>query len=179
MLGNSFISPEAAVSHFNLQEGDLVADFGAGSGYFLPSLSAAVGETGRVYALEIQKVLIEKLGSFVRSKNLENVDIIWADLEAAGGAKLPDGSLDAVIMVNILFQAERKEILMAEARRVLKRGGSLHIIDWQAACAGVCPSPETVVSKAAATDCAESNQFTYVRDFPVGSQHYGLTFRAL
>ena len=69
-IGGQFIDPSTVVTHFHLREGDRVADFGAGSGSYLPALSRAVGATGRVYACEIQKVLVEKLGGLIREKHL-------------------------------------------------------------------------------------------------------------
>jgi precorrin-6B methylase 2 len=60
-----FVVPEIVVSHFHIKDGDTVADFGAGSGYFLSALSKRT-ENGRVYACEIQKGLVEKISEQAR-----------------------------------------------------------------------------------------------------------------
>jgi len=174
-----FVVPEVVVSHFNLQEGDSVADLGAGSGFFLESLSKAVGGTGRVYACEIQRALVDKLGDYIRVKGLGNVDVLWSDIEAPGGTKIPDGALDAAINVNTFFQFENKSAALSEVHRILKTGGNFHLIDWQESFAGMGPAPSAVVTKETATDLAEENGFVLVREFPAGDHHYGLTFRAV
>ena len=55
-----FVIPSVVSSHFHIRDGDIVADFGAGVGNFIPELSKRAGPDGRVYACEIQKNLIEK-----------------------------------------------------------------------------------------------------------------------
>ena len=92
-LPGKFVSPEVVASHFHLKAGDRVADFGAGSGFYLKTLSNLVGPSGKVYACEIQKPLVEKLGDFVRLNGLSNVVTLWCDLEEPNGIKIQDGRL--------------------------------------------------------------------------------------
>ena len=87
LVTGQFINPERAVSHFHLRDGDVVGDFGAGVGNFTIHLAKAVGERGSVYALEIQKSLLTKLGDTARSHNLTNINVLWCDLEAERGTK--------------------------------------------------------------------------------------------
>ena len=130
VLPGRFVVPEVVSTHFHIKEGDVVADFGAGSGFFLKILSKSVGSEGRVYACEIQKYLVEKIGEFIRLNNLANVHPLWCDLEEINGIKLNDNSLDAGLLVNTLFQFEQKELAIKEIRRTLRPGGVLHVIDW-------------------------------------------------
>ena len=128
VLPGRFVVPEVVSTHFHIKEGDVVADFGAGSGFFLKILSKSVGSEGRVYACEIQKYLVEKIGEFIRLNNLANVHPLWCDLEEINGIKLNDNSLDAGLLVNTLFQFEQKELAIKEIRRTLRPGGVLHVI---------------------------------------------------
>lgn len=174
-----FVVPENVVTHFHLHEGDVIADFGAGSGFFLPSLVATVGETGRVYACEIQRPLVEKMGTFVRQKGWHMVDILWGDLEAPGGIKIADNALDAGLLVNTLFQIEDPATCLAELHRTLRPGGKLLVVDWTESFAGLGPAPSAVVPAATAIDLCESHGFVYEREFPAGEHHYGLAFRVI
>jgi tRNA A58 N-methylase Trm61 len=110
-IGGRFVMPDVVATHFHLREGDSVADFGAGSGFFLRALSTAVGDTGKVYACEIQKALVEKLGELARLQGLGNVYPIWCDLEEPNGIKIGTNELDAAILVNTLFLIEDKEYI--------------------------------------------------------------------
>ena len=179
VLPGRFVIPEIVTSHFLLNQGDTVADFGAGNGFFLKPLSAAVGPEGRVFACEIQKQLVEKIGEFARLNGLGNVHPLWCDLEEEGGVKLLDNTLDAGILVNTLFQFEKKDLALKEIRRVLKRGGLLHIIDWSESFGGLGPQPKDVITKEQAVSLCEAEQFILEREYPSGEHHYGFTVRKI
>lgn len=176
-IAGRFVLPDVVATHFLLKEGDKVADFGAGSGFFLAPLSKAVGPTGRVYACEIQRPLVEKIGDLTRVQGLQNVDPIWCDLEEVGGVKIQESSLDAGILVNTLFQIEDKETTIKELRRVLRTGGLLYVIDWSESFGGLGPQAGDVVSPTAAKDLFESNGFHFEREYDAGDHHYGHSYR--
>lgn len=179
VLPGRFVVPEVVSTHFHIKEGDIVADFGAGSGFFLKILSKAVGSLGRVYACEIQKHLVEKIGEFIRLNNLSNVHPLWCDLEEINGIKLNDNSLDAGLLVNTLFQFEKKEAAIKEIRRTLRQGGVLHVIDWSESFGGLGPRPQDVITKDKAIALFESLEFMLEREYESGDHHYGFTVRKL
>lgn len=172
-----FVQPEIVITHFHLRAGDTVADLGAGSGYFLSSLVEAVTETGTVYACEIQRPLVEKLGELVRREGWSNVQSLWCDLEEVGGVPLADEAVDVAVLVNTLFQFSDKHSALQEAHRVLRPGGKLFIVDWSESYQGLGPSNDMIVSEQDATDFAEANGFALETTYPAGDHHYGLAFR--
>lgn len=178
-IGGRFVIPNVVATHFLIREGDMVADYGAGSGFFLKVLSEAVGATGRVYAVEIQKQLVEKLGEVARLQGLSNVQPLWCDLEEANGIKIGNGELDVAIVVNTLFMIEDKPTSIKEMGRTLRSGGKFFVVDWSESFGGLGPHPEQVVTSSMATNLFESNGFVLDREFPAGDHHYGLAFRKL
>lgn len=172
-----FVIPEVAATNFHLREGDVVGDFGAGSGHFLPVLSRLVGAEGKVYALEIQKNLVENLEAKVRQEHLSNVEVVWGDFEEIGASKLEDGSLDAAVIVNALFQSDDKVTAVQEIVRTLRSGGKLLLIDWYESWAGLGPQSGNVLSADEAKSTIESQGLTLERTFDAGDHHYGLAFR--
>ena len=178
LIGSSFVVPDTVASHFSLMDGDVVADFGAGTGYFLKALATRVG-TGKVYACEIQKALVEKIGTQAQQLGLHNVFPLWCDLEEPQGIKILTGAVDVGILVNTLFQIENKETAIKEMGRVIRSGGKFFIIDWSESFDGLGPRPEHVVSIADVTALCEANEFIYEREYPAGGHHYGLAFRKL
>jgi ubiquinone/menaquinone biosynthesis C-methylase UbiE len=178
-MPGKFVVPEDVATHFLLREGDSVADFGAGSGFYLKVLSEAVGSSGKVYACEIQKSLVEKLGEFARLNGLLNIVTLWCDLEEVRGIKIADNTLDAGILVNTLFQFENKEVALTEIRRVLRPGGVLHVIDWSESFSGMGPQPKDVITMKEAISLCESLHFSLEREFPAGAHHYGFTVRKI
>ncbi len=176
-IGGHFVVPDLVITHFHLREGDLVADYGAGSGFFLRALSKTVGSDGRVIACEIQKPLVEKIGEQARLWGLHNVHTLWCDLEELNGIKIGTGELDAAILVNTLFLIEDKETAIKEMGRTVRSGGKFFIIDWTESFGGMGPSYNHVVNSADVTNLMESNGFIFEREYPAGDHHYGLAFR--
>lgn len=172
-----FVIPTAVVSHFHLRPGDVVADFGAGSGYFTEALASAVGPTGTVYAVEVQKPLVEKIGALAHGKGLQQVQVLWGDIESFEGTKIVTNELDAVVLINTFFQCEDKPGTLAEIVRTLRAGGKLYIVDWSESFGGLGPQPNQVITAAAATAAAETAGFIPETSFPAGDHHYGIGFR--
>jgi ubiquinone/menaquinone biosynthesis C-methylase UbiE len=176
-LPGRFVQPDVVSTHFHFREGDTVADFGAGGGFYVEILSKIVGQSGKLYALEIQKELVEKISDVVRKKGLGNVEPKWCDIEADGGVTIPDNTLDGAIMVNTFFQFEDKHAGLREVFRTLRSGGKFILIDWSESFSGLGPQPDQIVSEADAKAYVESVGFTFERSFDSGDHHYGLAFR--
>lgn len=172
-----FVIPEVVSTHFHVRQGDAVADFGAGSGYFIPVLSELVGQEGMVYACEIQKNLVETVGELARSNNLGNVTVLWSDMETENGTKVPTDALDAGLLINTLFQIEDKDAAFEEIKRTIRPGGKLFIVDWTESFAGLGPHSDQVITAEAASMLAEKHGFTKERTFEAGDHHYGIAFR--
>jgi len=176
-MPGKFVVPEVVVTHFGLAEGYTVGDFGAGGGFYLKPLSAAVGPSGKLYACDIQKQLVDKLGDQARLLGLQNVAPLWCDLEEVGGIKLPNATLDVGLLINTLFLFEDKATGLTECVRVIKPGGTLVILDWSESFGGMGPRPEDVVTKDTAILLAEAAHLMYEREFPAGDHHYGIVMR--
>ena len=172
-----FVQPEVVSSHFHIREGDTVADFGAGSGYFVPTLARLVGGEGMVYAVEVQKNLVEKIGEVMRQHHLGNVQPLWGDIEEVGGTEIADGSVDVAIVVNALFQVEDKAGTVAEINRTLRSGGKLFVIDWSESFEGLGPQPGDVLTEVMAKSVVEAAGFVYEQSFDAGDHHYGFGYR--
>jgi len=171
-----FSHPETNVATWKLPLGVSVADFGSGSGHYVLALARTIGDKGIVYAVDIQKDLLAKIKNEAVGQGLRNVEVVWGDIEKLGGSKIKDESLDAVLLSNILFQVKEKEILVHEASRILKKGGSLAAIDWQDSFGGLGPHTEAVFPKESAKTLLESSGFLFEREFAPGDHHYGLIF---
>lgn len=164
------------VSEFGLREGSVVADLGAGFGHYVYDLSRAVGDAGQVFAIDVQKSLIERLKKEVGEKGVKNIEVIWGDIELVGGTKLKEGAVDAVIMTNVLFLVDSKPSLVHECSRILKVGGKMVLIDWTDSFGGLGPKPEQIVTPDTARRIFETGPFKYQKSFDAGEHHYGMIF---
>lgn len=172
-----FVEPAVVCSQFHLRPDDTVADFGAGGGYFLEPLQQAVGAGGTVYAIEVQKSLVEGLGEIVRQRDYTNVQVLWADFEEPAGSTVSADVLDTAIMVNTLFQLEDKPGALQEVFRTLRSGGKFFLIDWSESFGNLGPTTEAVVTAQDAQARAEEAGFILEREFAAGEHHYGFAFR--
>lgn len=103
-----------------------VAEFGCGYGTF--TIPAAEIIKGSIYALDIEPGMINMTGQEAKRHGLTNVQTIQCDFIIEGSG-LPDGSVDYVMLFNILH-LENPASLLREANRILKKGGKLGIIHW-------------------------------------------------
>ena len=154
-----------------------IADFGAGSGFYSMSLAEEVGDNGRVYAIDVQKDLLQKIKNEAKAKGVSNLEIIWGNVEKAGGTKMGDNTIDIVVIANILFQAEDKNNVCIEAKRILKVGGRALVIDWLDSFGGLGPTKENVFLLSSAKDIFQKNGFVLDKEFDAGDHHYGLIFK--
>ncbi len=174
-----FSDPENNIKQFALAPGMQVADFGSGSGFYTMAAAKAVSPGGKVFAVDIQKDLLEKLKNNARQNHLSNIDVVWGDLEHLGGTKLRENSLDAILICNLLFQIENKDGLSLEAKRILRPNGRVLVIDWAGSFGGIGPQEKDVVSKMKMTSIFQDHGFTLDREISAGAQHYGLIFRKI
>ena len=172
------LDPKKIVQLFGLKNGDFVADFGSGHGYFVTPIAKSIAPEGKIFAIDVQRQVLDVTRAKSKLENLLNIEYIWSDLEMPQGSKLKDDFVDFVLITNILHQASQKESIMKEAHRILRTNGHLAIIDWQEGTQtkGFGPPNEMRVAKNAATYLATNQLFSLVQEFHAGSYHYGILF---
>src|SRR5574343_1544121 len=124
-----FTDPVKNLKAFDLRENMIVADLGAGSGFYTIPVAQIVTR-GKVYAVEIQKDFLATIKNKSLEYRLNNIECILGNIEKIGGTKIKDDVVDAIIASNILFQVEDKDKFIKEVRRILKPNGKLLLIDW-------------------------------------------------
>jgi ubiquinone/menaquinone biosynthesis C-methylase UbiE len=172
----AFADPSSNISELGIEPGMRVADFGSGTGHYALMVASAVGDNGKVYAVDVQQELLEKLKTESRKRGKHNIEVIWGNIEKNGGSNLREHSVDIVILSNILFQVEDKAGAIQEAKRILKAGGKLVLMDWSHSFGGLGPQQEDVVSKDEARALVSVEDMAFVKEFNAGDHHYGLVF---
>ncbi|MDO8562156.1 MAG: class I SAM-dependent methyltransferase [bacterium] len=174
-----FAHPAHNVAGIGITPGMKVADFGSGSGAYTFAIAEALSGSGHVYAIDVQRDLLQRIKNEAHKRGYKNVEVVWGDLERPGQSKIADGALDVVIVSNLLFQVAEKGVILEEARRILKPQGRVVVIDWADSFRGTGPRPEDVVEKEAALSLAEKCGLKLEKEFPAGAHHYGLIFRKI
>jgi ubiquinone/menaquinone biosynthesis C-methylase UbiE len=169
-----FLDPKKAIAHLNLKKGAIVADFGAGVGYLAHALAEEVGKKGTVYVVDIQQDLLTKVMHLANEEHIDVFEYIHADLETPLSTHILDESVDAVVLSNVLFQAEKKENIINEALRILKKGGTILVVDWRDSFGNMGPPPEHIYTEESARKVLAASHFLCEESVDVGSYHYGI-----
>ena len=167
----------ALLKKLPIHNGMKVADLGCGgAGHFVLPASSLVGDTGTVYAVDILKSVLTGIDSMARMRNIHNIHTLWSNLEHFEATALPNGFLDSAFLVNILFLSTKHKEILQETARMIKKGGSLLVIDWKDNNDIMGPpqpirvSPQRIINYTRGLDLELREQLS------AGKYHYALIF---
>jgi SAM-dependent methyltransferase len=109
-----------------IASGKSVADVGAGSGWFTVRAAKRVGESGQVYAVDINPEAIRYISERMQKEHLRNVKTI---LSKPDDPMLPSDSVDAVLLLKTYHEVARPVTLMRNLRTALRPGAKVGVID--------------------------------------------------
>lgn len=165
--------PDQIMDALQLGENSVVADLGAGGGWFTVRLARHVGPNGHVYAEDIQPQMIEAIQRRIKREGLNNVT---TQLGTADNPKLPPHALDAVLIVDAYHEVEHPVALLRNVSASLKPTGVIAIVNFKKDGGGPGPSmeervdPEQVIADARAAGLELRKRENFLR------YQYMLTF---
>jgi ubiquinone/menaquinone biosynthesis C-methylase UbiE len=125
---DAYQKPEEVLAALDLHEGEIVADIGAGPGYFALRFAQAVGAEGKVYAVDVSPDMVRHLNRRLRDEGIRNVVTVLADPD---DPLLPERSVDRFVIVNTWHHIEDQPGYLAKMKRMLRPGGRVVHIDFQ------------------------------------------------
>jgi arsenite methyltransferase len=114
------------VRHATIRPGDVVLDLGCGAGIDTLLAARRVTRAGRVVALDMTPVVVERARANARAAGFDHVEVYEGLMESL---PFPDASIDAVISNGVLNLSTRKSRSLAEMHRVLRPGGQIALAD--------------------------------------------------
>lgn len=159
--------PDQVMDALRVAEGTTVADIGAGGGWFTMRLARRVEPNGRVYAVDVQRLMIEAIGRRIEREGLTKIVIpVQGDDD---DPKLPAGArTDAVLIVDAFHEMADPVLMLKNVSRTLQPQGRIGIIDYREGDGGPGPDavervpPSVVISQAAAADLKLVEQHTFL-----------------
>ena len=124
-LRDLIVPRKRVLEEAGIEPGDRVLDYGCGPGTYTPDVAKMVGESGKVYALDIHPLAVKRVQDLAEKRELTNVRTILSDCDTG----LPDDSVDVVLLYDILHMLSEPQAVLAELHRVLKPGGTLSFSD--------------------------------------------------
>ncbi|WP_246202534.1 class I SAM-dependent methyltransferase [Virgibacillus doumboii] len=120
------LPPEEIIRYLDLDQNDTVADLGAGTGYFTIPIAK---QTKEIYAVDIEPKMLGILKENAIQEQLANIHYVESDLDHI---RLDDKSVDKVMISLVLHEVPDIKQTLDEIKRILKQGGQLFIIEWEA-----------------------------------------------
>lgn len=176
--GNELLDAEKNLKRLGLKTGMRVADFGCGgAGHFVIPAAKLVTNEGLTYAVDVLKSVLRTVASHARQAGISTVKPIWSNLEILGATNIPPTSLDAVLIINILFQSKQHDNILREAIRLLKPEGKILVIDWEQNNSAFGPPQIDRVKPEKIKVVASQLGLRLIDEFEAGRNHYGLIFQ--
>ena len=120
--------PYEVIETMGLKNGDIVADIGAGSGYFSRKMAKAVAPEGKVYAVDIQPEFIAMLEQVKQEQSIENLIPVLGE---GDDPKLPPNSIDSILLTDVYHEFQQPEAMLAKMREALKDDGLVALIEYR------------------------------------------------
>lgn len=165
--------PDQIMDAMTIADASVVADIGAGSGWFTIRLARRVGPQGLVYAEDVQKEMINAISRRVGREGLNNVRPV---LGLKNDPRLPPQSLDAALMVDAYHEIENRVAVLSSLARALKPQGRIGVVDFRLDGTGPGPSPEERVSPDVVVKDAKEAGLRLIRQEPFLPYQYFLIF---
>jgi len=121
--------PDLLLEALKIKPGDSVADIGAGTGFYTRPLAKSAGTSGVVYAVDIQPEMLDLLTNKMAEANIRNVKpVLGSDTDP----KLPAGSVDLILMVDVYHEFDHPYEMAAAMARSLKPAGRIVFVEFRA-----------------------------------------------
>lgn len=168
--------PEEVLDALRLAPGQVVADIGAGGGYFTARFARELGDAGRVYAVDVQDTMIDRLRERVTAENLKNVEVIRAEFD---DPILPENACDLVFFSSVYKEIQDRPAYMRKVRRALKPEGRVAILEYRVNEKAIGPPRNMRLSPAQITEEMETAGFHLVEEYDFLPRENFLVFSAI
>jgi ubiquinone/menaquinone biosynthesis C-methylase UbiE len=121
-------NPRKLLELLKLKDGEVVADIGAGSGYYTFRMARLVGPKGKVLAVDIQKEMLDIIRDRMKKEDLTNVEPVLGE---EADPKLKDGSVDTILLVDVYHEFAFPYEMTEKMVRALKPGGRLVFVEFR------------------------------------------------
>ena len=170
---DAYQKPHEVIMALDLNEGDVVADVGAGSGYFAFRLAHHVGDKGRVYAVDINPDMIVYMNRRIRDLPLKNVVTVLA---APDDPLLADASVDRFFICDTWHHIGNQTQYLALMKKMLRPGGQVIMIEFHKKELPVGPPVEMKIAREDLVRQMETNGFKLAKEHTFLPYQYFLVF---
>ena len=168
-----YLDPDGILSTLGVGPGMVLADVGAGTGFFTFAAARRVGPGGRVFAVDLAQEMLADVRSKIAKDGGSRVEVVASTEDSI---PLPDRSVDFVFLACVLHELAGPGTLR-ECRRILRRQGRVGVVDWHKIDQEIGPPRAHRLSEAEARALLRRAGFATERVFEAGPYHYGIEAR--
>ena len=172
---DAYQKPQEVLAALNLSPGEVIADIGAGSGYFTFSLARHVSERGTIYAVDVSPDMILHINRRIRDLKVSNVVSILADPD---DPLLPAASVNRFFFCDSWHHIENQTKYLSSMKRLLKPRGEIVVIDFHKKELPVGPPLEMRIAREDLITQMEENGFRLAKEHTFLPYQYFLVFTA-
>jgi cyclopropane fatty-acyl-phospholipid synthase-like methyltransferase len=172
---DAYQKPQEVLAALNLKPGEVIADIGAGSGYFTFRLARHVSERGKVYAVDVSPDMILHINRAIRDLKATNVISILADPD---DPLLPERSVNRFFICDVWHHVENQSKYLAVMKKMLKPGGEVVMIDFHKKETPAGPPLKMRIAREALIKQMESGRFRLAKEHAFLPYQYFLVFVA-
>ena len=166
-----WLDPDRILEAIGIKEGMILVDIGAGPGFFALPAAKKVGSTGKVYALDVEPAMLQRVRERAEAEAITNLETL---LSQDGRLPLPSRVADTVLLANVLHEVDEPLKLLKEAARVLRAAGTLAVVEWNREPGEGGPPMEERLAPERLEALLRGSGFVRVESFDVGPRHYGM-----
>ena len=170
---DAYQKPHEVMRALGLKAGEVIADIGAGSGYFTFRLTHHVGDRGKVYAVDVSPDMIRHINRRIRELKATNVVSILADPD---DPLLPEGSVDRFFFSDSWHHIDNQTKYLSLMKKMLKPGGEIVMIDFHKKELPVGPPMQMKIAREDLIKQMESNGFRLTKEHTFLPYQYFLVF---
>ena len=170
---DAYQKPHEVMTALNLKPGEVIADIGAGSGYFTFRLSHSVGANGKVYAVDVSPDMILHINRRIRDLKATNVVTILADPD---DPLLAEQSVNRFFICDVWHHVENPSKYLATMKKMLKPGGEIVMIDFHKKELPVGPPPQMKIAREELVKQIVGNGFRLAKEHTFLPYQYFLVF---
>lgn len=170
---DAYQKPQEIMMALGLKPGEVIADIGAGSGYFTFRLARHVGDKGKVYAVDVSPDMILHINRRIRELKVNNVVSILADPD---DPLLPDHSVNRFFFSESWHHIENQKKYLSLMKRMLKPGGEIVMVDFHKRDLPVGPPMQMRIAREDLMKQMESNGFRLAKEHTFLPYQYFLVF---
>lgn len=172
-----FLNPELVIKQLGIESGMRIAHFGCGNGYFTFPLARKIGSDGILYAIDVQEEKVISVKNQARNMGLGNIKAIRANLEKKDGSGIESDSTDCVFIINMLYQSDKRSKVIGEAKRVLRTGGKIIIIDWKESSGSIGPEAASKVTRGELIKISKKHELGILKEIEASNFHFGMILK--